>query len=259
MLQQTQVDRVIPTYRAFLRRFPTVRKLAAARRSEIIALWSGLGYNNRAVRLHQAAQEIVRKWNGTLPRSVEELEQLPGVGSYTARAIAAFAFDEPVAAIDVNHGRVVRRVFYGMSMPSKRRLDQLCAALVPAKESYNWNHALMDFGALVCKSRPRCGVCPVQALCNAYPRILSESDRVRRKNSEPFIGSDRFFRGRIVHVLRGSVRNTAITSSALWERVNKLHPILPHRFMTLLAGLERDGVIRLHPNNNRTLRVALAS
>lgn len=243
MLQQTQVDRVMPKYAAFINKFPTIQKLARAQRSSVIKLWSGLGYNNRAVRLHQAAHAIVWQHHGTFPRSPEMLERLPGIGFYTARAIGAFAFDEPVAAVDVNHGRVVQRAFFGTRVPSQKKLAALAQTLVPRSTSYEWNHALMDFGALICKSRPRCDICPLRSLCSAYPKVLSVP-KTKKQSAEPFLGSNRYFRGRIVETLRNAPHHR-LAFPTLWQQIDAMHSVSRTRFRTLVGALENDHIIRV--------------
>lgn len=256
MLQQTQVERVIPKYEAFLRKFPTVQKLAAANRSTVIKLWSGLGYNNRAVRLHRAAQTIVRDYHGKFPRSLEALEALPGIGSYTARAVVAFAFGAHVAAVDVNHSRVVARFFFGVQKVPIKKVELLSHETIPRNKSYEWNHALMDFGALVCKSRPLCSTCPLQKECKAYPAVLTHVPPPK-KSTEPFLGSDRYFRGRIVHVLRSVPARKSISLQKLFENVSTFHDILPDRLYSLVSDLAKDGVVHVsRKGKSTTIRIA---
>lgn len=242
MLQQTQVDRVIPKYLLFLKRFPTLHHLARAKRSSVTKVWSGLGYNNRAVRLHKAAQEIVKKLNETFPEMFHQLIALPGVGPYTANALLAFASNKHVAAVDVNHARVVKRFFYGLESPPLKVLEKRAHFLVPTRKSYQWNHALMDFGALVCKSRPLCDVCPLQKECSAYPAVLQRK-KIAKVKQERFTDSDRFFRGRIVEELRNLSQRTSISEKELWRRVNGRFPILANRLSTLVVALVQDGVV----------------
>lgn len=241
MLQQTQVDRVLPKYAAFLKRFLTLRHLARAKRSSVIKMWSGLGYNNRAVRLHMAAQEVVRR--GTkFPQSFDELVRLPGVGAYTARAIQSFAFGERVAAVDVNHARVVRRVFFGLRDVPMKRIEQFAGSLSPERDHQKWNQALMDFGALVCRARPLCMECPLRAQCKAFPAIL----KIPRKSKnliEPFLDSNRYFRGRIVDALRKLPHGKSISDRALLHQIQNQRSILPERFHPLVDDLEHDGII----------------
>ena len=172
MLQQTQVDRVVPKYRQFLRRYPTLRTLAAAPVNEVRRLWYPLGYNIRPVRLHAIARETVSRYSGRLPRDDAALRNLPGVGRYTAGAIRAFAYGEDAAVLDTNVRRVLGRVFVG---PRRRRRGEtaywrLAEALVPDGRGYDFNQALMDFGATWCTARtPQCPRCPMKRVCASYP------------------------------------------------------------------------------------------
>jgi A/G-specific adenine glycosylase len=169
MLQQTQVDRVIPKYRQFLRRFPSLRALAAAPVEEVRRLWYPLGYNARPLRLHAIACETVARYGGRLPDRVEALRALPGIGRYTAGAVLSFAFGRDVAVLDTNVRRVLTRVFLGPRRAVRvrdRALWALAETLVPAGRGYDFNQALMDFGATWCTPRrPRCPTCPMRAFC----------------------------------------------------------------------------------------------
>ena len=173
MLQQTQVDTVIPYYERFLDRFPTLRTLAEASLEEVLKLWEGLGYYARARRLHQTAQQLVTSNGGDLPRSFERLRALPGVGAYTAGAIASLAFGEDVPAVDGNARRVVCRLF-GIRddvtrSATKRKVRDLAAALLPSGRAGPFNEALIELGATVCTPRsPACPRCPLRDLCRAY-------------------------------------------------------------------------------------------
>ena len=170
MLQQTQVERVVPKYREFLRCYPTLQDLAAAHVADVRRLWYPLGYNARPVRLHRIACEAMARYGGRLPDTREALQALPGVGRYTAGAVLAFAYgrDEPV--LDTNVRRVLGRVFLGprrlARLRGTRTLWDLAAALLPAGRAYDFNQALMDFGATWCTARaPRCGACPLRREC----------------------------------------------------------------------------------------------
>lgn len=172
MLQQTQVATVIPYFERFLKRFPTVRALAAAPLDEVIKLWEGLGYYSRARFLHQAAGRIVGQFNGKIPQEPQELLKLPGIGRYTAGAIASIAYglDEPV--LDGNVQRVLCRVFRVRRNPKETRTQQalwrIARTLIPAGRASEFNQALMDLGATICVPRnPRCPVCPLRTLCQA--------------------------------------------------------------------------------------------
>jgi len=172
MLQQTQVDTVIPYYRRWLKRFPTLAALAAAPLQAVLTLWEGLGYYSRARNLHRAAQKIVAEHQGRLPRAPAELRALPGIGRYTAAAIASIAFNADVAVLDGNVKRVLARVFdfrEDVKSPAgEKKLWVLAESLVPAGRAGDYNQALMDLGATVCTPRtPACGTCPLRAVCAA--------------------------------------------------------------------------------------------
>jgi len=177
MLQQTQVERVREYYGPFLREYPTVMDLAAARPAQVRESWDGLGYYARARNLHAAAQRIVRHHGGSFPRRVEELQALPGVGRYTAGAVVSFAYGEPAPILDTNVRRVLSRVFVRRraARPAavERRLWALAEAVIPSGEVWTMNQALMDFGATVCTARnPKCPSCPLGSLCAFYGRRL---------------------------------------------------------------------------------------
>ena len=174
MLQQTQVDRVVPKYREFLRRFPTVKRLAAAPVADVRRLWYPLGYNVRPIRLHAIACETVARYGGRLPDREEALRRLPGVGRYTAGAILSFAYGRDTAVLDTNVRRVLGRVFLGRRRLARVRGDKtfwdLAASLVPPGRGYDFNQALMDFGATWCTaSKPRCATCPMRSFCACFP------------------------------------------------------------------------------------------
>jgi A/G-specific adenine glycosylase len=176
MLQQTQVSRVLEYWPRFLRRYPSLASLARARPRAVREAWDGLGYYRRAEYLHRLARVVVREMDGRLPEDPAELERLPGVGPYTAGAVACFAYEQPAATVDTNVARVLRRVFTGgwHGRPETRRhcglraLRELHAAILPRDGKRAWvlNQAIMELGALVCTARtPRCGICPVAPLC----------------------------------------------------------------------------------------------
>ncbi|TMB73167.1 MAG: A/G-specific adenine glycosylase, partial [Chloroflexi bacterium] len=160
MLQQTQVSRVVPAYRAFLARFPTVRALARASLGDVLRAWRGLGYNRRARDLHRAAGSS----RGRLPTTVDGLDALPGIGAYTAGAVACFAHGRRVAFADTNVRRVLGRVFLGR-VATEREAVAIDRELLP-RDAARWHHALMDIGALFCRARsPRCDECPLAPAC----------------------------------------------------------------------------------------------
>jgi A/G-specific adenine glycosylase len=218
MLQQTQAARVVPYYRAFLARFPDPATLAAAPAREVLAAWSGLGYNRRALALHAAARAVAaRGWP-------DDLTELPGVGPYTAAAVASFAWDAQQAAVDVNARRVIER--WDGRRRGPHALADRAAELLPAGRAAAWNQAMMELGATVCTARaPRCGECPVAAWC-AGPR---EPPPARRGAPRPrFEDTDRYARGRILAALLDDA---------------PLPSLEPERLERALAGLTRDGLI----------------
>ncbi len=215
MLQQTQVARVAPRFEAWLARWPSAGALAAASAAEVLGAWVGLGYNRRALRLREACAVVAREgW----PDTVEGLRGLPGVGPYTARAVAAFAFGHDVAAVDTNVARVVRRAFGARADPQ---------ALVPAGGGAAFNHAFMDLGATVCTARaPRCPACPLAARC---PGPEPEAPRQAPGGRPRFEDTDRWVRGRVV---AGLAAGEGLPAG-----------VAPERLERVLAGLERDGLV----------------
>lgn len=219
MLQQTQVDRVIPKYQAFLAAFPTIEALAAAPTAEVIRLWAGLGYNRRAVNLQRAAQVIVAQHGGKVPNSVAALRALPGIGPYTAGAIACFAFEQDVAFLDTNIRRVVRRLCVGpdhlAAVPDSVLLTH-AETLIPPGQGWAWNQAIMELGALICTAaNPACWRCPLRQHCRAYAAAVAADEALAATMAapalkrvaeprpvEPFVGSRRWYRGRIIAALR---------------------------------------------------------
>ena len=171
MLQQTQAATVAPRYEAFLARWPGVEALAGAEEREVLDAWAGLGYYRRARNLHRAARVVATDWDGRFPATVRDLESLPGVGAYTAAAIAALAFGVRTVAVDGNVARVLARVF-ALAVPAgrpSRRLQAAGAGLAPAALPGEFAEALIELGALVCRPRaPRCGACPWQGACAAF-------------------------------------------------------------------------------------------
>jgi A/G-specific adenine glycosylase len=183
MLQQTRVTAVIGYYQEFLRRFPTVTKLAAAREASVLASWSGLGYYRRARMMHAAAKVIVREQGGRFPASEKEWRALPGVGRYTAAAIASIAFNQPVAVVDGNVERVLQRV-----LGKRLAEDELWTAanhLLDAKRPGDFNQAMMELGAVVCTPRaPACLTCPVIELCAARGELAATAKAAPQKKRE---------------------------------------------------------------------------
>ncbi len=219
MLQQTQVDRVIPKYRAFIRAFPTVAALARAPLADVLRLWSGLGYNRRARMLHRAAQVVCRDYAGRIPKDYEGLLQLPGVGSYTAAAVCVFAYNAPMTMIETNIRSVFLHEFFAKaSAIADHDIAPLIAQTLPQRRAREWYAALMDYGTYIKKHTPN-------------PSRRSAHHTRQR----PFRGSRREVRGAVVRALlqasqtaRQLVRDTGFPA----ERVTDA-----------LAGLEKDGLV----------------
>jgi A/G-specific adenine glycosylase len=226
MLQQTQVPRVVPKYEAFLRRFPTVAACAAAPVGEVVKAWAGLGYNRRAVNLHRAAVALA---GSSPPGDLAALLALPGIGPYTARAVLAFAYEEPVCPLDVNTARPLARAF---GVTSQEEAD----ALVPADRAWEWNQALMDLGATICTRRgPRCEECPWAAAC-AWRATGGLDPAAPAGRQSRFAGSDRQGRGRVVDALRrGPVPIDRLPEVAGW-------PDDPDRTRRAVDSLVADGL-----------------
>ena len=174
MLQQTQVDRVLPKYHEWLGKYPSFEALAGAPEHEVTQTWYPLGYNIRPRRLQAIAREAVTKYGGKLPQDESTLLSFKGIGAYTAGAIRSFAFRERAAILDTNVARVLFRVFVGKGQPkrhaTKQQLWKISGCLVPRQRAFDFNQALMDFGALLCTARkPKCLMCPLASRCAAYP------------------------------------------------------------------------------------------
>jgi len=188
MAQQTRLETMLPYYRRWMRKFPTIKALTAASEHDVLACWEGLGYYSRARNLRRAAQVILNDFSGRLPRTVEELRRLPGIGRYTAGAIASLAFGMDEPAIDGNTIRVLSRVFDVRkavgSAAGQKRFWHLATAHLPAGRAAEYNQALMDLGAQTCTPRsPRCMECPLRRDCSAYRLRVQEKRPVKAKAS----------------------------------------------------------------------------
>ena len=211
MLQQIQVVRAVPFYERFVDRFPTVRALAEAPLAEAIQVWGDLGRYRRVVNLHRTARIIVEEHEGMVPSDPETLMKLPGIGPYTAGAVACFAFERDVAFVDTNMRRVLHRVFFGVDVPSATATDRevldVAARLVPSGAGWEWNQALMEFGASRCTARkPTCKDCPLREACLARPEVgESLARQPRGAKKEPgyrYEDTNRYLRGRVLAQLR---------------------------------------------------------
>ena len=181
MLQQTQVSRVEGYFHRFLEQYPTVAALATASPLAVRESWEGLGYYRRAANLHRLAQAVMEQHGGVVPSDPMVLRGLPGVGRYTAGAVASFAYERPTPAVDTNVARVLRRVFVDNGARRERTMDkqlwEISRTVLPHRHVFDFNQALMDFGATLCTARkPQCLICPMTARCRAYP-FNPEHDR----------------------------------------------------------------------------------
>ncbi|MBV9578261.1 MAG: A/G-specific adenine glycosylase [Chloroflexi bacterium] len=229
MLQQTQVDRVIPRYHAWLGRFPTLDALASASPADAIRAWQGLGYNRRAVRLHAIARQSVAEFDGQLPRSVEGLLRLDGVGRYTAGAVACFAYEQPVPMVDTNVRRVLSRVF-GVE---PKRVEAMAVDVIPEGQAWAWGQALMDLGAGVCRAhQPLCLICPLLQECGGP--LPGER---RRAAEGKFESSNRYVRGRILDELRALPPGSCLALTELAARVDGR--------ADLIQALAGDGLVQI--------------
>jgi A/G-specific adenine glycosylase len=256
MLQQTQVDRVIPKFEAFIARFPGVAALASATQAEVLRLWQGLGYNSRAIRLHAVARKVASDHGGVMPHETQTLRALPGVGPYTAAAIRAFGFNLDDAPVDTNVRRIVHRLYFGVEFPpaaSSAQLDRAARALAPGGAAHDWNSAMMDLGSAICTARaPKCLICPVRAWCAAAPVDAAALDAARKLNAKkpspqnaiPFKQTTRYARGRVIDRLRELPPGQRIS---LLDLHIALEPVLADRSLeelrSLVAILERDGLV----------------
>jgi A/G-specific adenine glycosylase len=265
MLQQTQVDRVLPKYHQFLTAFPTLAELAHATTAEVISVWVPLGYNRRAVSLQGIARQVLADYHGTLPSSIEDLLTLKGIGRYTAGAIACFAYHQQVATVDTNIYRVLHRVFLGLEHPTPKlsigKMLPFAEQVLPPGQAYDWNQGLMDMGALICSSaNPQCARCPLQTCCQAYQEMSQHSlfpggnvvrqlRKVAEKKatyttSEPFTSSNRYFRGRIIAHLRTLPADTYLPLCELGNVLKAdFQPEDLPWLQQILTGLQRDGLL----------------
>ncbi len=274
MAQQTQAARAAEHWQRFMERFPTVFALAAATPADVIRAWQGLGYDRRGLALWRTARVVVGQHDGRIPTSVAELQALPGVGPYTARAVAALAFEHPVGAVDVNVRRVLGRVVAGTAADAltARDMQRLADDAVPPDRPGDWTHALMDVGATLCRPRdPRCGGCPARPWCRlatqaadlapgtALAQALRPPPRARRVRhlrqvpAPPFTSTNRWLRGRILDRLRAApdarwvVFGAAIGSHG------------PDRVKAAVTALAADGLaeLRISAGSRATIRARL--
>ena len=237
MLQQTQVPRVIPRWEAFLRRWPTAAACAGASRADVLRAWQGLGYNRRAVALHEAAIEVTEAHGGSVPADLGALLALPGVGPYTARAVRVFAFELDDAVVDVNAARVLARAAAGERLTA-RAAQALADELLPPGAAWLWNQSVLELGATRCRKRTvACDGCPWSPHCawrgeGPDPALGSAGTGTTQT---PFEGSDRQGRGRLLDALRGAELDLAAADEVTgWGDAE--------RTAAVVAGLVADGL-----------------
>ncbi len=271
MAQQTQAARAAEHWHRFMERFPTVFALAAATPADVIRAWQGLGYDRRGLALWRTARVVVEQHDGRIPTSVAELQALPGVGPYTARAVAALAFEQAVGAVDVNVRRVLGRILAGTAADAlttaemQRRADEA----VPADRPGDWTHALMDVGATLCRPRdPRCGACPARPWCRlateaadpapgtAPAQALRPPPRARHLRqvpAPPFTSTNRWLRGRILDRLRAAPDGRwVVFGGAIGSHE-------PGRVKAAVTALAADGLaeLRISAGSRATIRARL--
>jgi A/G-specific adenine glycosylase len=243
MLQQTQVNRVLPYYRDWLARWPTVEALADASLPDVIRAWAGLGYNRRARYLHDAGRAVVEEHGSVFPTGATALQALPGIGPYTARAVACFAFDAHEPVVEANTGRVIARFALGVGRArdaTPRNLWDAAREMLPERGARDHNLALMDVGAMVCTARePRCGECPLASACAwrlaGYPEDGRGPSQVG--STVRFEDTSRFARGRIIALLRSA--GTPVLREEIAAYLPGGHA---DQVDAYLDGLARDGL-----------------
>lgn len=219
MLQQTQVSRVIPKFDAWMKRFPTVHVLAKASVHDVLSLWSGLGYNRRALYLQKLAMELVKNHKSEFPQDEMQLRKLPGIGEYTARALLCFAFNKQVAVVDTNVKKVIAVTFFKGKVPEQKVLQQIAEQLLPKGKAYEWNQALMDYASAELKK-----------------------EKIAIPKQSTFKDSDRFYRGEIVRVL---LKNKTISLAQLENHLQKAGKgIQKERLEKIILSLEKNGFIQ---------------
>lgn len=254
MAQQTQIARVAEAWSRFMARFPTPTALAASSPADVLRAWQGMGYDRRAINLRRAAQAIRDEHGGHVPDDIEALQRLPGIGPYTARAIAAIAFGRPVGAVDTNVRRVLGRT---LDLEGSAVVQAAADASIDRARPGDWTHAVMDVGATVCRSRsPRCDACPLRPWCRFGlangASAVTVTPALARTAAPAFASTTRWLRGRIVDRLRAA-------PDGVWTEVSA--PIGSHDAIAVGAALDalaRDGLVELDGPDRRLARLATA-
>ncbi len=264
MLQQTQVSRVLPKFEYFISRWKSFQDLSQASLSDVLIAWKGLGYNRRAKHLLETAKIIIYTYKGTFPTDTKLLLALPGFGKYMTSALQVFALGMQTSVVDVNVSRVLSRVEVGLQNISKKEIDEIAIQSVPPMKADAWHQALMDFGATICTANnPKCEQCPLHSLCRAnreaqqlgytnfsewhkaQPKRMKASKKDRGKKFEE---TDRYFRGRIIDVLRDG----EAPMESVWLHLNSEHKLSDKvRFASVIESLVIDGLIRIKGNKVR--------
>lgn len=256
MSQQTQLDRIRDPWRAFVDRWPTVHDLAGADRSDVIGFWTNhrLGYNTRARYLHETATRIVEEHSGVFPSAPDELQTLPGVGPYTANAVASFAFNTGRAVVDTNVKRVLYRVFPEIGSADDPSYDAAANALMPSGQSRAWNNAIMELGAVACQPTPQCekAQCPWRRWCHAY--TTGDFTAPDTPSQSTYEGSRRQFRGRIIRALQN---HRELSLHDLGPLILADYDPSSENDREWLAGLVRDleddGLIQMEENHTEPI------
>lgn len=247
MLQQTPVQRVLPVYTEWMKRWPTPAKLAKATPAEVITAWGRLGYPRRALRLYECARVITTELKGEIPSTEAELRKLPGIGEYTAAAVVAFAFEGSSLVLDINIRRLFSRLYRGEEAPTaaptkSERLEYL--QYIPKKNAHLWAASTMELGALICTAKnPLCGRCPVADQCQWRSLDYPATDRVKR--TQTWHGTDRQCRGRIVQALRDNPQLKKSELHLLWD--------VPSQVEKAILTLLDDGLIEERRKNTYSL------
>lgn len=217
MSQQTQINRVVPKYLGWLETFPTIESLAVASPREVLALWSGLGYNRRALYLQKTAQAIVSQYGGKFPDDPDLLKKLPGIGDYTAQAVACFAFDKQIAVVDTNIRKIIAHEFCDGALPDEKTIKDIATQLLPQGNAYHWNQALMDYAGAVLKDK-----------------------KIPIAKQSHFKTSNRYYRGQIIKLL---LKFQKLSDQELWEKLEKGEDFTPERCASIITQLVKDGFL----------------
>ena len=243
MLQQTPVVRVLPKWNEWMQRWPTPQDLANASTAEVITAWGRLGYPRRALRLHECAKIVSQNFGGVVPRDPKILKDLPGIGDYTAAAIATFAYNARTLVLDINIRRLFARVLDGVEAPNANLSNHERLArteLIPRNNAHIWAAATMELGALVCTSRnPKCDQCPLSCICQWRAAGYPQSDQPRR--TQGWHGTDRQCRGVIVQALRENAALNKHEIQKLWHDESQIEKAL--------STLIKDGLISLNESS----------